>query len=56
MKRHLTHKKDAYVLLITIVITLVLALTVATMLTVIYRYAGTINKNLEELRQIVFNS
>ena len=53
MKR--THKKDAYVLLITIVVTLVLTLTVVTMLTVIYRYSNSIYKNLEELRNIVFN-
>ena len=40
-------KRDGYVLLITIVITLLLTLTTITLLTVVYRYTGTIARELE---------
>ncbi len=46
-------KKDGYVLLITMAVTLILVMIVVTMLTVVYRYSNTISKDLEELRQIV---
>ena len=46
-------KKDGYVLLITMAVTLILVMIVVTMLTVVYRYSNTISRDLEELRQIV---
>ena len=46
-------KRDGYVLLITIVITLLLTLTAITLLTVVYRYTGTIARELENLREFV---
>lgn len=46
-------KRDGYVLLITIVITLLLTLTTITLLTVVYCYTGTIARELENLREFV---
>lgn len=49
------NKKDGYVLLATIAITLVLTIIIVALLTIVYRYAGSISKSLEELRNIVIS-
>lgn len=48
-------KKNGYVLLATIAITLVLTIIVIALLTIVYRYASSISKNLEDLRKAVIS-
>lgn len=49
------HTKNAYVLVITIIVTFVLVITVITILSVVYRYSNTISKDMSSLREIVKN-
>ena len=48
-------KKKGYALLITIILTLVMTLTTITMLTIVYRYTGIINKRKVELQDKVYS-
>ncbi len=48
-------KKKGYALLITIILTLVMTLTTITMLTIVYRYTGIINKRKAELQDKVYS-
>ncbi len=47
--------KDGYVLVVTIVITFAITLTVVTLFCLVYRYANTASRDLENLRETVKN-
>lgn len=49
------HSNKGYVLLITIIITLVLVLTTVATLTIVYRYTSLITNRINDLRQSVYN-
>ena len=49
------HSNKGYVLLVTIIITLVLVLTTVGTLTIVYRYTSLITNRINDLRQSVYN-